>query len=398
MRIQRIKLNIESMFLAVLGVYFFITVLNSSLLNLGFIETIYKWFALCVLSVLFIYHWWEFRFSLLELFLLVSLIFAFCIASFSTRRNTVIITLMFILCADLAPFKKRIKIHLIVTLLALVIVFLCIALGIIEDYRWRGAHCFGFSYIHYVPYYLYFCLVEHLYLKHKKMKMWEAIVWIAADYFLFLLSDVSLVFYLVIITVVLYLIIIRYPIININIRWVGNLSKFFYPAGAVVTYGIMVGYSRNIPILNKLNVILNGRIRLMNLGYMRYHLKLFGQYIDMEGNSVIRAAKNYFYIDSGFAYSILGYGLIFTGVVLVMYSILYVYSSRVNDKFLFVWLTSVLLFTLTNNIWVSINYNPVLLLTITAIKQLRNKQMVYRKRRGLEIARIEHLNLKYETH
>lgn len=69
----------------------------------------------------------------------------------------------------------------------------------------------------------------------------------------------------------------------------------------------------------------------------------------------------YFYIDSGYIYAILGYGVLFTLVVIFMYSYLIYYATKRNDKNLFIWLIIVLVFTVVNNTWVSLAVNPVLM-------------------------------------
>jgi len=93
----------------------------------------------------------------------------------------------------------------------------------------------------------------------------------------------------------------------------------------------------------------------------------------MEGNSAVRAAQNYFYIDSGFFYSLIGYGILFTVIFLLIYSYLYEHSAKNNDKPLFIWLTCVLIFTLINNVWVSIATNPVLLVFGCFMQSIRTK-------------------------
>ena len=94
----------------------------------------------------------------------------------------------------------------------------------------------------------------------------------------------------------------------------------------------------------------------------------------MAGNSVLGNPVKYFYIDSGFAYSLLGYGLIFTVIVVFLYTVLFRYSCFVNDKYLFVCITAVLFFTMINNTWVTLNYNPMLLFSLPALEFLQARR------------------------
>ena len=123
-----------------------------------------------------------------------------------------------------------------------------------------------------------------------------------------------------------------------------------------------------------LNSVLNSRLSLAQNGYFDYGIKLFGNYIEMEGNSALEEAMEYFYIDSGFAYSLLGYGLLFTLVAMALYSILFYYSCKTNNKAMFVWILSIWIFSFVNNVWVSVDINPILVLSLMALTQLGIKK------------------------
>jgi hypothetical protein len=151
------------------------------------------------------------------------------------------------------------------------------------------------------------------------------------------------------------------------------LSELAFPFGAVITWFCMKNYDSSKFYWNLVNKIFSSRLKFMNEGYYKYPIKIMGNYIEMQGASAIRQTTNYFYIDSGFAYSLLGYGLMFTVILIFLYSVLFKYSCVVNDKALFVWLFSVLIFTMINNTWVSLNYNPILMFSFKAIASLRQR-------------------------
>ena len=85
----------------------------------------------------------------------------------------------------------------------------------------------------------------------------------------------------------------------------------------------------------------------------------------MHGNEYNKTVHNYFYIDSGYIYSILGYGMLFTITVIILYSILYEKSCKDNNKIIWIWLTATMIFTIVNNSWVTLPYNPLLIFIFT---------------------------------
>ena len=149
-------------------------------------------------------------------------------------------------------------------------------------------------------------------------------------------------------------------------------SGMFFPLGITATYLAMRLYKPEDAAWVELDRMLHNRLHLMHIGYLRYPISLFGNHIDMNGFSALRqvAPEEYFYIDSGFAYSLLGYGLIFSFVAVCLYSLLFVSSCRRNDKHLFAWLVCVLIFTMMNNVWIDVYYNPALLLSFAAYLEL----------------------------
>ena len=142
-----------------------------------------------------------------------------------------------------------------------------------------------------------------------------------------------------------------------------------------ITWFICSNYNKFNKIYKELNVLFSGRLSLSNTAIQRYPIKLLGQYIEMNGNSYGLYSSNYFYIDSGFLYSILGYGLIFTIIVIFMYSYLFKYACQNNNKVLFIWLTAILVFTVINNTWISLNYNPILLSFMSIYDFKKNKYL-----------------------
>ena len=91
--------------------------------------------------------------------------------------------------------------------------------------------------------------------------------------------------------------------------------------------------------------------------------------------------KKYFYIDSGFVYAILGYGVVFTVIILLIYSILTRWAYLQKDSTMLVWLLAVMLFSVVNNTWIGITYNPALLYFFVVMQQFLSQKFVFPARR-----------------
>ena len=95
--------------------------------------------------------------------------------------------------------------------------------------------------------------------------------------------------------------------------------------------------------------------------------------------SIDTSTTRYFFIDSGYIYAILGYGLIFSVIVVLMYSCLCRFACEKNDKALLIWLISVLLFTISNNTWAELPMNPILVIFPIMWNQ-RSKEIIVKHR------------------
>ena len=378
MHLKTGKLTLEELFLTILSCFIIVEILDSSLLNIARFETLFKWFTLGFLFLLYLIDVTHYKKKLRILFLELIVIISAFVSFRITNRAVILMAILFSVCSRKVDFRKICKCHMLSVLAALGILGMLILTGVLNDYIYKGAHCFGFSYFHQVPYHLYFCFLDYLFLKKNKMPFWEVIIWLVLNYWLFLMTTITLVFILVIITIVLYYIIKKYPIINIASEGMAKLSYLLYPVGIAVIFVFIRFYDARNAIWQQLNTFSRERIRFVQEAYYRYNINLFGNKIisntgtvdDSMGYLVRRRTGAYFYLDSGFAYSLISYGLIFTALMIFLYTCITLYSCRKNEKIIFVWAVTVMFFTISNNIWLNITYNPLLLLSFPAVNYL----------------------------
>lgn len=107
-----------------------------------------------------------------------------------------------------------------------------------------------------------------------------------------------------------------------------------------------------------INYIFSGRFSLNAEAFKRYDVNLFGNNIEMNNGEI----GEYFYIDSGYVRCLLENGLLFTAFYMVMLSCLFYYYYKTNNVILYIWMMSIMIFSLLNNLFFNLLINPVLII------------------------------------
>lgn len=366
------------MVLGLYGSFSFISILHASLLP---IANLYRIFSIAVVAFSAVLLIWENRslkVPVWKLLISLSVLALFGIAAMVTDRSYLTAYVAFVLIADRCDFKKIVKVSLIAALSALTLILFFCLVGILTDHLYYGtgqrvAHCLGFSYYSRFPFILFLCTIMFLYLRNRKTWLIYALI-LVINIVVFYYTTLRLTYYLTFLLVFLDWLLGRMNKWDLSVGKWPVVSACLYPICLAFTWLVMALYNPGNRFLAWLNTALNNRIRLMHTGYSEYSVKLFGNYIAMRGNSALRDTIDYFYIDSGFAYSLLAYGLVFTIAVVFLYSSIFYYSCRTNNKNLFIWTFVIMVFTLVNNIWLSVTYNPLLMLSIPVLGEIRKQR------------------------
>ena len=366
----------ETVFLVLISLYTYLAILDDSLLDLTSVVRILSQTIVIIGIILFFYRNHGLP-PIRKLVFCAAILIAFYIAAKASEREYLIVYAVFLIAAEGAEPNKALKVWLLSTVLALLTIFVLCVTGYLPDYilysEQKGTmHCLGFSYHSLVPFLVFYCSIVYICLQRDKVRLFHYAAVVLVNLLVYHLTKLYLTFYLTFIFVALDGLLICLKKFNLNRKAVTVFSGMFFPLGITATYLAMRFYKPENAAWVKLDRMLHNRLHLMHIGYLRYPISLFGNHIEMIGNSALRTVEpeEYFYIDSGFAYSLLGYGLIFSFVAVCLYSLLCVSACRRNDKHLFAWLVCVLIFTMMNNVWIDVYYNPALLLSFAAYLEL----------------------------
>ena len=365
----RIHNTMEFIYLALYMTYSFFNILDTSTIEIDMLMKLVKLMVSISLPCLYLLK----KGHTVKSMAVSAIVFIVYFISSRTADKTVLIFYaLFIINADLTDFKKIAKCSIASTMTATLMVIFLSKVGVLPDYIFlRGlekAHCLGFVYYSHYPYILMFNMLSYMYLKQDKLTIWHIGVLLGVNYYLYRLSTLRLTFYLTILIMVAYVLLVKLDLFDLSKKWIVRLSVLLYPAMFGLSVYSSLKYSPGKRKWRLLNELLSSRLELQSEGFRRYHVTLFGQVIEVRSliNGIV-AQYNYFYIDSGFIFSLLSYGLIFTLMMVAVYSFLICRRCQKNDKIAVIWLGALAAFTVINNVWINIPYNCILMMFMLEI-------------------------------
>lgn len=236
----------------------------------------------------------------------------------------------------------------------------------------RIGHYFGFYWNTFLPTNLLFSWIMSVYARNKKISWFEIIAAVLASCLIYYYCINRLCFGLSLIAMILYIVVVKLELIKIDSRFVRSLSLAGFSMSAVITFVMSIFYNPENPVLNKLNSMLSGRLILGKTAFERYSVNLLGNDI------ILHEGGEYFLIDSGFIQILLDNGIIIFIAVMAIYTFMYWYSCKKDDKMLFVWITVQMIYTIINNVWMDLEAGTCLPLFMILYRQFlcEKEQMV----------------------
>ncbi len=364
----RLRINKELIYLLVLFVFSFWQVLASSLLYFYTIHKIIQIGIIAILSGMLIIRS---KFRLKYIIYTTIILMTIVTVAYITDRIQLVISGLLITNSLGIDFKKIVKTSCFASMSSTLCVILASIAGIIPNrtfFRENGiAFGYGFLYYSTYPYIIMFAMLEYMYFR-KKLSWIELFVFFVINNYIYKISTLRLTYYLSIVIIILYVIIIKFKMLKITGKFMKKLTFAVFPAAFIFTVVCALKYDQSSPVWRALDKVTSNRISLSHEGFSRYNVKLFGQFIETVTMKNGKILPNYFYIDSGFIYSLLGYGILFSLLITILYSLIFHYSCETNNKPLFIWCLAIAAFTVINNSWVNLHMNCMLLLSMPVIK------------------------------
>lgn len=307
----------------------------------------------------------KYFFREIALFLIVTSI------SVIVGNTTLILLGMAIFASMNIEFDKIVSVCLKVNIICImIVVFSCIA-GAIPNIKFEHdgeiAWSMGYFYYSNFAYQSFFALISALYLRKRKMK--DILGYLIASFMIYKITTVRLTFYFSLIFIVMLVVSHKLT----NKIWC-RMGTVMFPCAAVGSIVIAYLYGTNNAIINKMNFILLNRIKFSYWALINNGITMFGNHIETSEALTSGTTKDwstYFYVDSGYIYTLVEYGIIVFLFIVIAYSLIARYVLESKKQYLAVWAMTVCLLSLINNMLTNITVNPLIFLLPAEIKKIR---------------------------
>lgn len=253
---------------------------------------------------------------------------------YQSRNINPVLWLLLVVGAKDVPFKKILKVYLVMNGAIVILAFASSMLGVIENLQYEASergvrNSFGIIYPTDFASHVFFLILAYYYLNGENLN-WKhylgtIVIGILVYYFCKARLDSGCI---ILVAAVFGLgdYIQRSRKVSWNVRklwnslWsrLGTLSMLIF---AAVSIGMTAIYGINPEIWKALDKILSSRLRLGNNAMKEYGIKPFGQIVEMVGNGVATARpEEYSFIDCSYVYILMRYGVVFAAVVLGIFT------------------------------------------------------------------------------
>lgn len=328
-----------------------------------------------MLRILHNYKWTRFRTIVFFTLFLISLYMRL------QYKSNVLIIAMLIMAAYNIPFSHIVRMCIKTFVVVFAIVLLAVSVGLIEDRLYdRELDSFGRSFAHdlgfkYYSFYSYLGMgfVQCcLYLWRRRLNVVKILFLILFSYVFFLLSTTRLQLYACTAFIIAIFVLPHFPKKILDNKFLAVIAIVAYPLICFIQYYVSKYFILSLFYdgYDELNHAMSGRLSLNEEAFIRYDVNLWGNDLDFE--TEIRNAKYYFFIDSGYVSTLLGDGLVFTCIILLLYSILTYKIYKAKAYYLYIWILLYAILNISNGFLVAILENPILLLAFSDIKTIHD--------------------------
>lgn len=321
-RNKKITLSKEDVFIMAFSLYYIqaflrTTMFVNSLPNIFFSIMKFSSFFLVLTKILFMD-----KYSSKKIIRIISITCLFIFSTFFSSYRVLMEYLIFILGANEVSLRKVVKTYLVIGILLLIVTIICAKLGIIENliYQREGKkrESFGVCYpTDFVAHILFICMA-FMYLKGKNMRWYNYLIITLIAGITYYLCDTRLDSGCMILAAVLDFIYNK-NLIKFDMKFVKYGLIFSYIICATISIYLSVNYNKYSNFYKEVDKLLSSRLRIGNMMYNDYGVKLLGQQIDDHGwgGSLEFKYDKYNYIDCSYLRVLLKYGLVIFSIVMI---------------------------------------------------------------------------------
>ena len=279
---------------------------------------------------------------------------------------------LLIMASEKIDSERIIKFCVYSNIFFLMIVIIPALLGLIPNdvYYHNGvpAYSLGFAYYSNVPYAVFMITLFAYWLaKKKNEENFVLLLSIPVNLLCYKFCTVRLTLYCHIIFIVLA-VLFKFTDFTKKSKWRIALVSGMFPLVAIFVIAISLLKNR-FPIIQALDVALNYRLGFNLQGFQKYGISLFGKKIEAVAEYWdVNNINHYFFIDCGYVYTLLCYGIILFAIILFLYSFLSNYAMKKHDSKLLIICIIICVFSVVNNVLFNFSLNPLPLVAFNLVR------------------------------
>lgn len=272
------------------------------------------------------------KYNLYELLVIGILGIAFLVSWRHNENEEILLCMLVIWGARKIRFDKILKIYFAVIGTLLIFTMVCALTGQIDNLIFNQAGrrlriAFGICYPTDFSAYVFYLSVAYCYLRRETLKYIETVAVAVLGIFVYYFCDARLNTICLLLTSGAFTYLIyrrRHTKKQYEMSRVLSGLLAVSPticAFVMITFSML--YSRQNPLMVKLNSILNNRLYYGKKAMDVYGIPIWGQNIPMRGNGgSVEKVNNYFFLDSSYLYVLLQFGLLTLGILLICWCLI----------------------------------------------------------------------------
>ena len=320
----------------------------------------------------------------LKTFICYAVFGVICALSWYFNRNTLIILTFLVFMAVYEISGRRIiAIAAFISGVMLLVTVTMAELGLTTNYLFdaeagRPRYGLGFSWATNAPTILTFFILQYIYLRKDRMRVWEYVILEAANVYMYLRTDTNLPFYLMSAVLVLFFI---EGLFKNHWRALKHLKWLYYLMPVIVCAVTMVLYflwMDDNELWNKfwlsLNRLINNRMAYGRQAIARFGLTIFGQPIEWVGGTITGQAGEYNYVDCSYIQMLLERGIAFLAAAICVYTRMIVRAVKSRDFWLVFIAIIILVHSFTEPRMMDLSFNVI---PVLAFARLGEEKLEY---------------------
>lgn len=227
---------------------------------------------------------------------------------------------------------------------------------------WKSYYM-GFHYFSTPAYYGMTLVILLLYKKRLNCSYRYLLFLTGLSFLVFVVAFARLQFLINLLTIIAYIVVYKWKLFSFRGKIWKYIAMLAFPVMTLVI--VFLSFSlillRDSSFFEFINEWTSTRMVLNIQAFLTYDINLFGNLIEVKTRDLV-PGESYFFIDSGYVYYLLSYGLVFYVFLMVMYGRIFYNVWKCNCKFLYIILLIFSVANMFNNFMVSVITCPVVLL------------------------------------